>query len=73
VRQERILAVLQERERTIAWLARKLGMPKATLWRKLHGQRPLSRQELVRISQILDIPVTLLETDLHEVEEPVHA
>ncbi|MEA5118477.1 MAG: helix-turn-helix transcriptional regulator [Propionicimonas sp.] len=56
-----IRAVLEERERSQAWLSRESDIPRASLARKLAGGR-FTVVEVARIAQALDVsPSDLLE------------
>jgi hypothetical protein len=71
----RIRAVLDQRERSESWLARKLGISPNYLWRIFLGPdhpqgRALPEWFYTRVSALLDVPEDMLRT---EPKEPVAA
>lgn len=56
----RIPAVLLERERTQAWLARKMGMSEAAVSRVISGQNRISWQFVHRACTALSLPESAL-------------
>lgn len=52
--------VLRQRERTIRWLAFKVGVDPSSLWRILHGQRRARPELRRRIAEVLDLPESIL-------------
>jgi transcriptional regulator with XRE-family HTH domain len=52
--------VLRQRERTISWLAGKLGISASYMWRVLHGERRPTPRIKRRIAEVLDVPESLL-------------
>jgi hypothetical protein len=52
----RILPILQERERSRAWFARKCGMHNSHVHRVLMGQLPISTYFVERACAVLDMP-----------------
>jgi transcriptional regulator with XRE-family HTH domain len=55
-----VLEVLAERERTVAWLARKCGLSVSYVGRMLKGERPLTDEFKDAAAEILDLPVEQL-------------
>jgi hypothetical protein len=52
----RILPILQERERSRSWFARKLGMHPSHVHRVLLGQLPISTYFVERACAVLEMP-----------------
>lgn len=57
--------VLDEQERTVAWLARKCGLSVTYVWRMLNGERPLTAEFKAAAAAVLDRP----ESELFRPEE----
>lgn len=54
----RVRMVLAARKLSGSWLARQLGMPKASLTRRLRGEGEFSLDELGRVAAVLGVEVT---------------
>lgn len=52
--------VLRQRERSIRWLAAKVGYSDSLVWRVLRGQRRASPELRRRIAAVLDLPESVL-------------
>jgi len=53
----RILQLLKERERSVSWLARQLGMNESLLHHRLRGRRRLTEDFFLRLVAIFDVPI----------------
>lgn len=51
-----IPAILRQRERSQAWLARKMGISEATVSRVLRGELPIHRRFVEAACRALDLP-----------------
>lgn len=65
----RILPILRQRERSQAWLARKMEMDTTHVHRVLTGQLPISDRFVERACAVLELP----EETLFFVGESMHA
>lgn len=65
----RILPILVERERSMSWFARKVGMHPSHVHRVLHGRSPISAYFVERACAVLDMP----EEALFFLGSPMHA
>jgi transcriptional regulator with XRE-family HTH domain len=52
--------VLRQRERSIRWLAAKVGVSDTLLWRVLRGQRRARPELRRRVAEVLELPEALL-------------
>lgn len=57
----RISELLLDRERSIAWLARKVDLSSPHLYRVLTGERPLTDEVASRIAAALGVEISELE------------
>lgn len=64
---DNLRAEMARRGISVTDLASKIGVSKQTLYRKLHGQSPLSLHEARSIREVLGVDITL--DDLFEVTE----
>jgi len=58
-----ILKILREKERTQAWLARQLGVSRATVTYWVQGKLPVSESRKIEMAKIFQFPVDLLFPD----------
>ena len=65
-----ITLTLRKQGRNMTWLARRMGMTRRTIYRRL--QDGFSEDERQRISDILDVPPELLFDDLPAVYHAVN-
>ena len=63
---ENVEALLDEQGRRIGWLARRLGMDRMKLWRKLNGVSEITPAEVEEIAVLLDVPASILDTKLKD-------
>ena len=54
----RVRMALAARQRSGSWLARQIGMPRASLTRRLRGDGEFSLDELGRVAVVLGVDVT---------------
>lgn len=55
--------VIKEQGRTVAWVARRLGIDRTYLSRMLSGERPMPRDVMERLAGILQVPVGLIDEE----------
>jgi transcriptional regulator with XRE-family HTH domain len=56
----RVLRVLEQRERTQAWLARKIGVTPGYVGHISAGRKPITRRFIVDCARVLDLPAEVL-------------
>lgn len=62
-RQQALADILSERERSVSWLAQRIGRSTSHLSRVLHGERPLTDTLALDIASALGIPPESLTGD----------
>lgn len=50
--------LLEQHERDIAWLARKLGRDQSHMWRVVNGERPLTRFMADEMAALFEVPAS---------------
>lgn len=60
--------VLEQQERTVAWLARKTGVSVSYAWRMLKGERPLTADFRKAAADALGVPEAVLFPTEPEIE-----
>jgi transcriptional regulator with XRE-family HTH domain len=67
---ETVDALLEARGSTKKWLAGKIGLKESAFSRYLAGNRPAPPDLYQRVADVLQVPVSLFESDESEIRPP---
>lgn len=57
---ESLAQTLERRERSLSWLARKIGVSTSLMWFVSRGERTLASEKALRAAAVLDEPIEYL-------------